>query len=190
MDAARAACDDATRIEIVRVASLRGTICDDTNWIKSKHDWKKEFTFCGNNCVTTTPNKRALIRNGVLLSRNKTHNHVAIIMTPGVVVVNNNLIKPIVDATRELDPLDDDHPLQTTAFLGCCRLFLPVLDALGVAFKPAKADVGGNVERLSKKEKEFENVRAFGARVFFWIATRRTTKTRQRASSVFCSRPY
>ena len=111
-------------------------------------------------------------------------------MTPGVVVVNNNLIKPIVDATRELDPLDDDHPLQTTAFLGCCRLFLPVLDALGVAFKPAKADVGGNVELLSKKEKEFENVRAFGARVFFWIATRRTTKTRQRASSVFCSRPY
>mmetsp|Transcript_2960 Transcript_2960/g.9125 ORF Transcript_2960/g.9125 Transcript_2960/m.9125 type:complete len:208 (-) Transcript_2960:2385-3008(-) len=79
-------------------------------------------------------------------------------MTPGVVVVNNNLIKPIVDATRELDPLDDDHPLQTTAFLGCCRLFLPVLDALGVAFKPAKADVGGNVERLSKKEKEFENL--------------------------------
>merc|ERR1719263_64724 len=78
-------------------------------------------------------------------------------MTPGVVVVNN-LIKPIVDATRELDPLDDDHPLQTTAFLGCCRLFLPVLDALGVAFKPAKADVGGNVERLSKKEKEFGNL--------------------------------
>ena len=111
-------------------------------------------------------------------------------MTPGVVVVVNttNLIKPIVDATRELDPLDDDHPLHTTAFLGCCRLFLPVLDALGVAFKPAKADVGGNVERLSKKEKEFENVRACGAaRVFFWIATR---KTRQRASSVFCSRPY
>ena len=111
-------------------------------------------------------------------------------MTPGVVVVNTtNLIKPIVDATRELDPLDDDHPLHTTAFLGCCRLFLPVLDALGVAFKPAKADVGGNVERLSKKEKEFENVRACGAaRVFFWIATR---KTRQRASSnVFCSRPY
>ena len=82
-----------------------------------------------------------------------------------MVVVNNNLIKPIVDATRELDPLDDDHPLQTTAFLGCCRLFLPVLDALGVAFKPAKADVGGNVERLSKKEKEFEK-RAFGARLF------------------------
>ena len=79
-------------------------------------------------------------------------------MTPGVVVVNNNLIKPIVDATRELDPLDDDHPLQTTAFLGCCRLFLPVLDALGVAFKPAKSDVSGNVERLAKKEEEFENV--------------------------------
>merc|ERR1719263_2284385 len=78
-------------------------------------------------------------------------------MTPGVVVVNN-LIKPIVDAPRELDPLDADHPLQTTAFLGCCRLFLPGLDALGVAFKPAKADVGGNVERLSKKEKEFENL--------------------------------
>jgi hypothetical protein len=101
-------------------------------------------------------------------------------MTPGV-----NLIKPIVDSTRELEPLDDDHPLQTTAFLGCCRLFLPVLDALGVAFKPAKADVGGNVERLSKKEKEFENVRAFGLCVFFCVAT----TTRQRAS-VFARRPY
>ena len=96
-------------------------------------------------------------------------------MTPGV-----NLIKPIVDSTRELEPLDDEHPLQTTAFLGCCRLFLPVLDALGVALKPAKADVGGNVDRLKKKEKDFQNVRAFGLRVLFCVAT--TTTTRRRAS--------
>lgn len=100
-----------------------------------------------------------------------------------------NLIKPIVDSLVNLSS-EEEKTIRTKSFLRSCRLFLPVLDALGVAFKPAKADVGGNVERLSKKEKEFENVRAFGARVFFWIATRRTTKTRQRASSVFCSRPY
>ena len=69
-----------------------------------------------------------------------------------------NLIKPIVDSLVNLSSEDESWTIRTKSFLRSCRLFLPVLDALGVAFKPAKSDVSGNVERLAKKEEEFENV--------------------------------
>lgn len=69
-----------------------------------------------------------------------------------------NLIKPIVDSLVNLSSEDESRTIRTKSFLRSCRLFLPVLDALGVAFKPAKSDVSGNVERLAKKEEEFENV--------------------------------
>lgn len=70
-----------------------------------------------------------------------------------------NLIKPIVDSLVNLSSSEDEsRTIRTKTFLRSCRLFLPVLDALGVAFKPAKSDVSGNVERLAKKEEEFENV--------------------------------
>ncbi len=69
-----------------------------------------------------------------------------------------NLIKPIVDSLVNLSREDESRTIRTKSFLRSCRLFLPVLDALGVAFKPAKSDVSGNVERLAKKEEEFENV--------------------------------
>lgn len=69
-----------------------------------------------------------------------------------------NLIKPIVDSLVNLSSEDESRTIRTKSFLRSCRLFLPVLDALGVAFKPAKSDVSGNVERLAKKEGEFENV--------------------------------
>ena len=70
-----------------------------------------------------------------------------------------NLIKPIVDSLVNLSSSEDEsRTIRTKSFLRSCRLFLPVLDALGVAFKPAKSDVSGNVERLAKKEEEFENV--------------------------------
>ena len=68
-----------------------------------------------------------------------------------------NLIKPIVDSLVNLSS-EEEKTIRTKSFLRSCRLFLPVLDALGVAFKPAKSDVSGNVERLAKKEEEFENV--------------------------------
>ena len=68
-----------------------------------------------------------------------------------------NLIKPIVDSLVNLSS-EEEKTIRTKCFLRSCRLFLPVLDALGVAFKPAKSDVSGNVERLAKKEEEFENV--------------------------------
>jgi len=71
-----------------------------------------------------------------------------------------NLIKPIVDSLLQFEGKEEEEQsgIQTKAFLQSCRLFLPVLDALGVAFKPAKSDVSGNVERLAKKEGEYENV--------------------------------
>ena len=69
-----------------------------------------------------------------------------------------NLIKPIVDSLVNLSSEDESRTIRTKSFLRSCRLFLPVLDALGVAFKPAKSDVSGNVERLAKKEEELENV--------------------------------
>lgn len=69
-----------------------------------------------------------------------------------------NLIKPIVDSLVNLSSEDESRTIRTKSFLRSCRLFLPVLDALGVAFKPAKSDVSGNVERLAKKEEEFENL--------------------------------
>ena len=70
-----------------------------------------------------------------------------------------NLIKPIVDSLVNLSSSEDEsRTIRTKSFLRSCRLFLPVLDALRVAFKPAKSDVSGNVERLAKKEEEFENV--------------------------------
>lgn len=68
-----------------------------------------------------------------------------------------NLIKPIVDSLVNLSS-EEEKTIRTKSFLRSCRLFLSVLDALGVAFKPAKSDVSGNVERLAKKEEEFENV--------------------------------
>ena len=76
-----------------------------------------------------------------------------------VVDKEGNLIKPIVDSLVNLSSSEDEsRTIRTKSFLRSCRLFLPVLDALGVAFKPAKSDVSGNVERLAKKEEEFENV--------------------------------
>ena len=69
-----------------------------------------------------------------------------------------NLIKPIVDSLVSVSSEDESQTIRTKSFLRSCRLFLPVLDALGVAFKPAKSDVSGNVERLAKKEEEFENM--------------------------------
>ena len=71
---------------------------------------------------------------------------------------SKNLIKPIVDSLLQFEGKEEQSGIQTKAFLQSCRLFLPVLDALGVAFKPAKSDVSGNVERLAKKEGEYENV--------------------------------
>ena len=71
---------------------------------------------------------------------------------------SKNLIKPIVDSLLQFEGKEQSGGIQTKAFLQSCRLFLPVLDALGVAFKPAKSDVSGNVERLAKKEGEYENV--------------------------------
>ena len=69
-----------------------------------------------------------------------------------------NMIKPIVDSLVNLSSEDESRTIRTKSFLRSCRLFLPVLDAVGVAFKPAKSDVSGNVDRLAKKEEEFENV--------------------------------
>jgi hypothetical protein len=74
---------------------------------------------------------------------------------------SKNLIKPIVDSLLQFESKEEEEEqsgIQTKAFLQSCRLFLPVLDALGVAFKPAKSDVSGNVERLAKKEGEHKNV--------------------------------
>eukprot|EP00239_Pterosperma_sp_CCMP1384_P000534 CAMPEP_0197852658 /NCGR_PEP_ID=MMETSP1438-20131217/21162_1 /TAXON_ID=1461541 /ORGANISM="Pterosperma sp., Strain CCMP1384" /LENGTH=199 /DNA_ID=CAMNT_0043466815 /DNA_START=67 /DNA_END=666 /DNA_ORIENTATION=+ len=39
----------------------------------------------------------------------------------------------------------------TAPFLECCRLTVPVIDQMGKAFYPAKADVSGNIERLAKR---------------------------------------
>jgi len=82
-----------------------------------------------------------------------------------------NLIKPIVDSLLQFEGKEEEQSgIQTKAFLQSCRLFLPVLDALGVAFKPAKSDVSGNVERLAKKEEEYENVSGFGLEVVLFIS--------------------
>jgi len=82
-----------------------------------------------------------------------------------------NLIKPIVDSLLQFEGKEEEQSgIQTKAFLQSCRLFLPVLDALGVAFKPAKSDVSGNVERLAKKEEEYENVSGFGLEVDLFIS--------------------
>jgi len=85
---------------------------------------------------------------------------------------NKNLIKPIVDSLLQFEGKEEEEQsgIQTKAFLQSCRLFLPVLDALGVAFKPAKSDVSGNVERLAKKEEEYENVSGFGLEVDLFIS--------------------
>jgi hypothetical protein len=83
-----------------------------------------------------------------------------------------NLIKPIVDSLLQFEGKEEEEQsgIHTKAFLQSCRLFLPVLDALGVAFKPAKSDVSGNVERLAKKEEEYENVSGFGLEVVLFIS--------------------
>jgi hypothetical protein len=83
-----------------------------------------------------------------------------------------NLIKPIVDSLLQFEGKEEEEQsgIQTKPFLQSCRLFLPVLDALGVAFKPAKSDVSGNVERLAKKEEEYENVSGFGLEVVLFIS--------------------
>mmetsp|Transcript_9417 Transcript_9417/g.17670 ORF Transcript_9417/g.17670 Transcript_9417/m.17670 type:complete len:199 (+) Transcript_9417:34-630(+) len=44
--------------------------------------------------------------------------------------------------------------IHTEAFLAICRCVLPIIDKLGTSFYPAKADVGGNIERLTTRAKQ------------------------------------
>mmetsp|Transcript_15507 Transcript_15507/g.21406 ORF Transcript_15507/g.21406 Transcript_15507/m.21406 type:complete len:201 (+) Transcript_15507:70-672(+) len=48
----------------------------------------------------------------------------------------------------------EDGSIQTEPFLEACRCIVPIIETLGTAFYPAKADVNGNIERLSNRKKE------------------------------------
>jgi len=50
-----------------------------------------------------------------------------------------------------LDGVPADAPVLALPFLDLCRLILPVIEALGPAFLPARSDVSGNVERLQAR---------------------------------------
>ena len=60
-----------------------------------------------------------------------------------------SVLRPIVDALPGV--VSPDGVVQTTPFLAACALVLPVLEALGAAFAPARSDVRGNVDRLRKR---------------------------------------
>mmetsp|Transcript_26631 Transcript_26631/g.42672 ORF Transcript_26631/g.42672 Transcript_26631/m.42672 type:complete len:197 (+) Transcript_26631:164-754(+) len=63
-----------------------------------------------------------------------------------------SVLQPIVDSLAAVQSADG--VILAQPFLATCRLILPVLDKLGVAFSAAKSDVGGNIERLAKKASE------------------------------------
>jgi hypothetical protein len=70
-----------------------------------------------------------------------------------------NLIEPITSKLMEFNDrrvasvassATRTNGLKATMFLTTCERFSPILDCLGMAFKPAKADVNGNIERIQK----------------------------------------
>mmetsp|Transcript_27778 Transcript_27778/g.60733 ORF Transcript_27778/g.60733 Transcript_27778/m.60733 type:complete len:207 (-) Transcript_27778:1758-2378(-) len=57
--------------------------------------------------------------------------------------------------SESLKPIrSEDGEIQTIPFLSTCRLIIPIIETLGTAFYPAKADLSGNIERLAKRAAE------------------------------------
>mmetsp|Transcript_39952 Transcript_39952/g.67001 ORF Transcript_39952/g.67001 Transcript_39952/m.67001 type:complete len:211 (+) Transcript_39952:166-798(+) len=74
---------------------------------------------------------------------------------------------------------NEQGEIQTGPFLDTCRLTVKIIEKLGTAFYPAKADVSGNIERLSKRASEDPE----GYELIFSIVTKEVEKGEHTGSS-------